>query len=127
MYHNTQFDFACIDTTPIAVIASVSREYGLDLMMMFKYSVNTQKFKVFLEELRRKYPFDDILLIMDQLTAHTCRASKERMEELGYRYSWSPIKSPQYNGGVEETFAMAKREIKRRRLNAIINNQQIDM
>ena len=39
----------------IAVVGAVSREIGVDLYMTFPKSVNIEKFKVFLEELRRKF------------------------------------------------------------------------
>ena len=48
-----------------AIIAAVSREYGLEYLEVYRYSVNKYKFRFFLHNLRRKYPFDDILLVMD--------------------------------------------------------------
>ena len=48
------------------------------------------------------------------------------MDELGFAYVYSPVYSPQFNG-VEEVFAMAKREIKRRRLQAIIDNEDVNL
>ena len=48
------------------------------------------------------------------------------MEELGIAYIFSPIYSPDYNP-VEYVFSIAKREIKERRLKAIINEEEIDL
>ena len=84
-------------------------------MMMFDSSVNNEKFKIYLDELRAKYFFDDICIYMDNLTVHTSKVIKERMDELGFAYVYNPVYSPEFNG-VEEVFSMAKREIKGRRL-----------
>ena len=83
--------------------------------MVFKRSVNVSKFKIFLEELRSAWPFDDMLLCMDNLSVHRNVEVRERMEELGFRWCFTPRYSPAYNG-IEEVFSLAKRDIKRRRL-----------
>ena len=88
--------------------------------MMFDSSVNNEKFKIYLDELRAKYFFDDICIYMDNLSVHSSKKIKERMDELGFAYIYSPVYSPEFNG-VEEVFAMAKREIKGRRLQAIMD------
>jgi len=80
--------------------------------MTFKDSINVSKFKVFLDELRTKYPFEDIILMLDNLSVHKSRYSKERMDELGFKYLWTPPYSPAYNGGIEETWSLGKRVIK---------------
>ena len=101
-------DLSKADTKAIAVLAAVSREKGLDHISLFPKSVNKIKFKMFLQDLRDKYPFEDIHLVMDNLSVHKSKESTERMDELGFFYSWTPPYSPQYNG-IEECFAMAKR------------------
>jgi len=58
------------DRGAIAVLVAVSREYGIHLIMTFMNSVNVSKFKVFLDELRRKFPFDDMMLLLDNLAVH---------------------------------------------------------
>ena len=63
-------------------------------MMLFDFSVNNEKFKIFLDELRAKYFFDDLCIYMDNLTVHTSKAIKERMNELGFAYVYSPVYSP---------------------------------
>ena len=90
--------------------------------MTFKQSVSISKFKVFLEELRSRNPFDNIILVMDNLAVHKSNHVTERMEELGFRWAWTPPYSPQYNGGIEETWSMTKRIIKAKRLSTILNN-----
>ena len=48
------------------------------------------------------------------------------MDELGFAYVFSPIYSPQFNG-VEEVFAIAKKIIKDKRLDAIVNRKEFDL
>ena len=55
---------------PKAIILAVSRERGLDHMEVFNFSIKKEKFLVFLENLRSKYLYDDILLVMDNLSLH---------------------------------------------------------
>jgi len=77
-----------------AVIAAVSRERGLDQIDVFRHSITKIKFKLFLEGLRRRYPFDDILLVMDQLSLHKSVDVKELMDELGFMYTYTPAYAP---------------------------------
>ena len=62
---NIQLDIKKIDMEAQSIIAAVSREYGVDHIDVFGRSITKIKFKLFLEGLRRKFPFDDILLVMD--------------------------------------------------------------
>ena len=48
------------------------------------------------------------------------------MDELSIAYVFSPIYSPDYNP-VEYVFSFAKREIKERRLKAILNGEKVDL
>ena len=74
-------------------------------------SVNFQKYIIFLVNLRSTYSFDDILLVQDNLSAHRSIEAQERMDDLGFRYAYTPRYSPQYNG-IEEVWAMSKAYIK---------------
>ena len=94
--------------------------------MLFDSSITINKFKVFLEELRRKYFYDDLCLFMDRLSVHISKRTIERMDELGIAYIFNSIYSPQFNG-VEEYFAIAKKIVKDRRLDSIINNKELDL
>ena len=95
---NSFLDLSNINTNPIAVLGGVSQEYGIDLMMTFKFSIDTPKFKIFLDELRAKFWADDIILVMDNLNLHGSNVIKERMDELGFMYCYTPTYSPWYNG-----------------------------
>ena len=93
-YTNHQMDLSRTDTTAIAVVAAVSREKGVECLLTFKQSITVSKFKVFLEELRSRAPFDNMILVMDNLAVHKSHHVTERMEELGFRWAWVPPYSP---------------------------------
>ena len=75
-YTNESLDKNLTNMTPIAIILAVSRENGLELIQTHPRSINAMKFKCFLDELRIRNPFDDILLVMDNLSFHKSRAMK---------------------------------------------------
>ena len=98
------------------MIAAISREKGIEAVMCFPKSINVPKYKVFLEEIRRRNPYDNIIIMQDNLGVHRNRFSIERMNDLGFRYTFTPRYSPEYNG-IEEVFSISKSYIKRKRLN----------
>ena len=63
---------------------------------------------------------------MDNLNVHRSHRAKDRMEELGIAYIFNPIYSPELNG-IEEVFSIVKRAVKARRLQAILNGDEIDL
>ena len=103
-YNNTGMGFTQLNNGAIAVLAAVSREKGVELAMTFKRSVNVPKFKLFLDELRRRYPFDNMLIVFDNLAVHRNQHVLERMEELSFRWAFTPRYSPAYNG-IEDVWA----------------------
>ena len=93
--------------------------------MSFDKSVNQQKFKVYLDELRRKYFFDDICIVMDNLRVHNCNNVTERLDERGLEYVFTPAYSPDFNP-IESVFSMFKNRFKRMRINSIIHGREIN-
>jgi hypothetical protein len=91
---NFQLDLSKIDTSAVATLCAVSREFGVDLIMTFEKSVDRSKFMIFLQALRDKYWTDNIHIVMDNLSVHTSKITRERMDELGFGYSWTPPYSP---------------------------------
>ena len=75
--------------------------------MTFEKSVNIQKFKIYLEELRRKYFFDDLCIYMDNLSMHTSVDIKESLEDLSIKCIYAPVYSPEFNS-IEICFSKAK-------------------
>ena len=65
----------CVDQTeiytkPKAIILAISREKGLETVMVFEKSINKQKFKNFLDQIRSLNPFENVMLMMDNLKLH---------------------------------------------------------
>ena len=48
------------------------------------------------------------------------------MDDLGFRYAYTPVKAPQYNG-IEEVFGLAKGIIKKKRLEAMLLGEKADL
>ena len=91
---HSEIDLSRIDTKPIAVLGCISLENVFDLVRTSPKSINTNKFLIFLQELRDKYWADDIVIVMDNLSLHKCIRSKERMDEMGFEYLFTPPYSP---------------------------------
>ena len=123
---NISLDLSKTPTAAVAVVAAVSRERGIELLMCFPKSINQVKFKVFLEELRRINLFEDMLLVMDNLMVHKCKHMQERLDELGFEVAWTPPYSPQFNG-IEEVWSMAKQKIKAERLRRVQMGEKINL
>ena len=122
--HEIQVDYRQYGRSAIAVLGGVSQERGVDLMMQFEKSVNIEKFKLWLDELRARYFFDDICLVMDNLRVHHSNAVKDRMEEQGFEYVFTPVYSPDLNP-IESVFSQFKGQLKRERFRAIQLDQEI--
>ena len=63
---------------------------------------------------------------MDNLSIHKKKKVLERMDELGFRWAYTPRYSPRYNP-IEEVFAEVKQYIKKKRLNAIQNRRGLNL
>lgn len=86
--------------------------------MTFDNSVNIPKFKTYIEELRRRYFFDDLCIYMDNLSVHRSKVIRERLEELSIEVIFNPAYSPEFNG-IESVFSIFKNKYKRKRLQCI--------
>ena len=69
-HKNASIDWQKMDTGALAVVAAISREQGVEMAMIFPKSLNVSRFKIFLDNLRAAHPFDDIMLVMDNLSVH---------------------------------------------------------
>jgi len=125
-YDNIKVSYDQFANQTIATIAAISAERGVDHIAMYRDSVNVDKFKLFLQELRDKYFFDDICLYMDNLSVHRSKVTKERMNELGFGYIFGPSYSPDLNP-IESVFSIAKSYIKKERLRAIASGEEVDI
>ena len=50
-YENVLIDYSHYDTKAYAIIGAISRERGIEHLMIYNKSLNVDRFKVFLEEL----------------------------------------------------------------------------
>ena len=75
---NMQADLAHLQEPTLAVLAAISKEKGQEHFRIFEDSVNVQKFKEYLQELRHLNPDEKIALFRDNLSAH--RSEKSRAE-----------------------------------------------
>ena len=94
--------------------------------MSFDDSIDIPKFKIYLDNLRSKYFFDDICIWCDGLSVHRSKIIKDRLDELGIPFIFNPGYSPDFNG-VEAVFSIFKNKIKRYRLKAIYHEEEIDL
>ena len=105
---------------------AISRENGVDLIKVHDKSINKKKFLEFLDELRQKYFFADIMLMMDNIIFHKSADVRARMDELGFHYAYTVKYMPAYNG-IEEVINIGKRLVKKERLDQIQNNKKTDL
>ena len=89
------------------MLASISKEKGLEHYRIFERSVNIPKFKQFMQELRTMNGDDKIALFMDNLSAHKSNKSKLEMARLGFRCIFNVPYSPEYNP-IEFAFSKIK-------------------
>ena len=80
------------------MVLAISREKGIESILVFEKSINKDKFKIFLDSIRSANPFENVMLMMDNLSLHKSNDVKRRMDELGFHYTYTPVYSPQYNG-----------------------------
>ena len=111
-------DFKQVSPKSVAVIASISANRGVEVYNMHNRSINTTKFLVFIEDLRRKRWADDIALFVDRLSVHRTKAVRERLEELSIPLILNASYEPDYNP-IENIFAQVKANFKRLRLDDI--------
>ena len=90
--------------------------------MTFKNSVNIPKFKIYLEELRARYFFDDMCIYFDNLSVHRSLEVRNRLDELSIAYVYSPPYSPDFNG-IESVFSIFKNKLKKERIKAIVSKE----
>ena len=66
-------------------------ENGIEHYSSFPDSINKKKFKIFLEEMREKWPEDHVLLVADNLAVHRSREVKNKLEMLGMKMVFTPV------------------------------------
>ena len=121
-----EIDLRSFSKTTVAVLAGISKQKGMELVMQFDKSVNTDKFIQYIQKLRFAHPFDQIALFMDRLSVHTCRRSRDQMAFLGFEVILNAVYSPEYNP-IETVFSIVKGNIKKQRLRQFMRKEDEDL
>ena len=111
---NVTADLAMLSEPTLALLAAISKENGLEHWKIFNYSVNIQKFKEYLQELRDKNADEKIALFLDNLSAHRSEKARAEMARLGFRAIFNVPYSPEYNP-IEFVFSKVKEKFRRLR------------
>lgn len=91
---NPTVDMVRLNEPTLAVLAGISKKNGLEPFMIFKRSVNTDRFIEWLDRLRAASGEDKVIIFLDNLSAHTCKRAKAAMKERGFRWAFNLPYSP---------------------------------
>ena len=91
---NMTVDVALKNEPTLALLAGISKDKGLEHFRIFEKSVNTEKFKEYLDGIRAANPGEKICLFMDNLSAHSSERSKQAMRDHGLRWIFNVSYSP---------------------------------
>ena len=108
---NMPADLANLQEPTLAVLSAISKENGQEHYQVYKDSVNVQKFKQYLQELRAKNGDEKIALFLDNLSAHRSEKSKAEAAKLGFRFIFNVPYSPEYNP-IEFVFSKVKQRFR---------------
>ena len=90
-------DLAKLEEPTLALLAGISKEKGVEYCQVFDFSVNTERFIEYLDNLRQANPDVKIALFLDNLSAHRSDKAKAAMRECGFRWIFNVPYSPEYN------------------------------
>ena len=119
-YEPLKIDMKLNDQKTTAVVAAISAEKGVEMVMTFEQSVNQHKFKKFMLALRNKYPFRPMAIICDNLPAHKTNLVKKASQELNLELIFNVPYSPDYNA-IEFIFGKVKTAFKKKKLDSWVN------
>ncbi len=108
---NMAADLVHLNEPTLAVLSAISTEKGQEHFKIFDKSVNVQKFKQYLQELREKNGEEKIALFLDNLSAHRSEKSKVEASRLGFRFIFNVPYSPEYNP-IEFVFSKVKQRFR---------------
>ena len=108
---NMEADLAMLQEPTLAVISAISKERGQEHYKVFERSVDTKKFKAYLQELKATTGDAKVALFMDNLAVHRSDKVKAEMTRLGFRVIWNVPYEPEYNP-IEFTFSKVKQRFR---------------
>ena len=94
---NPRIDQAQLNEPTLAALAGISKEKGMEHFEIYDFSVNIDKFILYLDKVREANPEDKICLFMDNLSVHTSDRAKTAMRERGFRWVYNMAYSPDTN------------------------------
>ena len=91
-----------------SVIASMTEEKGISLIMIYEQAINNADFVYFLKKLRVRFGKQPIALFMDRLPVHKSKEVKEWWDKLNIKPVFNVSYSPEFNP-IEAVFSKVKR------------------
>jgi len=113
-------DRSLCNQPPVACLVAVSAVKGLELAVQYEKSVDKHKFEDFLRQLREKVGERKVVLVLDNLSVHTCKFTQHRMSHHGFTWAYTVPYWPAGNP-IEECFAQFKLTFKKLKLQNIVN------
>ena len=114
-----------LDEPTLAMLPGISKERGQEHFKVFDFSVNIDKFKEYLVELRAANKEDKICLFMDNLSTHVSKKSQANMRAQGFKYIYNAAYMPDWNP-IEFIFSKVKNKFKKYRAQKMIGLRQED-
>lgn len=108
---NVTLDLVLKREPTLSLLHGVSKDGGNEHYCIYKDSINTKKFKKYLDELAASLPGVKLCLFMDNLAVHSSEKSKRHMRELGIKYIYNLTYAPDYNP-IELVFSKVKQKFK---------------
>ena len=91
-----------------SVIASMTEEKGISLIMIYEQAIDNEDFCYFLKKLRVRFGKQPIALFMDRLPVHKSKEVKEWWDKLNIKPVFNVSYSPEFNP-IEAVFSKVKR------------------
>lgn len=111
----------------MALLAAISKTYGLESYLVKEGSINQFDFAEFLKHIRRRHPESKIGLFLDNLSVHKASLVAKVAEEVQVQLIFNVPYSPQFNG-IEMYWSLVKRVYKNSALQRLLKgNHQSDI
>ena len=103
-----------------SVIASMTDETGIGLVMIYEQAITAVDFSCYLKKLRSKSGTKPLALFMDRLAVHKSKEITPLWTKLNIKPVFNVSYSPEFNG-IEAVFSKVKRHFNSQRLNNLVN------
>ena len=105
---------------------AISEEDGLEHYGIYKDCVTQTQFIDYLDNLYVENKHLKIAILMDNFSAHKTQAVLQKMDELGIPSIYNVPYQPSFNPS-EACFSKIKNYYKRRKLNILLNDEEINV